>query len=519
MDGAGNAALPTFATWHSDAPVGPSEPQQGSFRQRRSAEQSDPARRRSAQSRSPEPIAGVTGNTESLRSRQVTTPPPSSVGAQPGAGASPEAPAARVATDRFAVRRIETTLPIDTGRPVAVECHIVPASALRAGFTTEPGAERRARASPVPVQTILKNSRGRTLFSALRQGIMDLSEITSEYLSSLSDEELRSLVGDLLFREVSVRETRSTRARQIDKCCQAMRSGSVYMTFEAETMNAQLRRNQARETAAAVLAVDPVKLQKALDGMNVVVQLFCIWILTKADIAAARAQSQEFDKLNTRSWTFLPVLEPNGKPRMVPAIVRLRTFFLRNEKGPPSTDERDFYRQQHAQVQDLLGYHGLSGGAVEVSCAAVNHRLIRLNKIKQELDRVYRRNCRALGAEHPISREQARTLDAMTEETRSSTTTIRTLVRTRAQLQDLWTGYEAWPDEPGYCKQLASRLALIGHLMAQTPVLFCNSERFAEECDRETQFLATVADSSEGDVPPTDMDRRFWGSAHDAFAA
>ena len=64
---------------------------------------------------------------------------------------------------------------------------------------------------------------------------------------------------------------------------------------------------------------------------------------------------------------------------------------------------------------------------------------------------------------------------------------------------------------------VASRLALIGHLMGETPVLRCVDSRGAARLDAEVKFLATVADSNEGRLPPLHERPDAWRSARVQF--
>ena len=64
----------------------------------------------------------------------------------------------------------------------------------------------------------------------------------------------------------------------------------------------------------------------------------------------------------------------------------------------------------------------------------------------------------------------------------------------------------------------AARFALIAHLMGGIPLLSCASGMdFTRELDAEIKFLATVADSREGHLPPIGRGPGTWDHARGAF--
>ena len=66
--------------------------------------------------------------------------------------------------------------------------------------------------------------------------------------------------------------------------------------------------------------------------------------------------------------------------------------------------------------------------------------------------------------------------------------------------------------------KVVSRLALVGHLMGETPLVNCKSGKDRTgQLDAEVKFLATVADQGDGRLPPVDEDMARWRAARTDF--
>lgn len=388
-------------------------------------------------------------------------------------------------------------------------------------YPLQSAAAAHAVARPELVQTTLTTGRGRTLYCGLRQPIIDPGEISARSLQALSDDELRSMLGDL---DVSMGASRaSARARLMQTDAQALllRAGDPAAIYQADTINSRIREVRARETAAVALATDPEKLQSALDGSTVSVSLFCISIISQKDLWAARVQESAFGGLHRRRVVNLPVRGPNGEPRTVLAAIHVRQFVLWMDKEPPCRSDNLFLLEQQGDTARLL--EACDRMSLEAACG-VDAAVVRVStpfRGLRKLERDCVENSRLLGPEHPISREQARTLLRKKQEARISDREIAAVVRTGSQLQHMWAPLRQWPTGPEPCRQAVLRLAMMARLVGETPVLCCNSARYAERCDREIQLLATALDSCENseEVQSIDIDLEFWSpAAHGAFA-
>ena len=180
--------------------------------------------------------------------------------------------------------RVRTSMPGEPDRSVTVESRIVPGKAFAARFAENypsngVGCSDRTQYKHVPnlAQTTLTNSSGEVLFSGFRHGVLDSYDIDAEYLASLPDDALRTMIGDLLAREAPADGAREA---FVEEQLALIRSDPKAAQRAAETMRVQASREMASEMAVAALVADPEKLQDALDGETVDVALSSISVLT-----------------------------------------------------------------------------------------------------------------------------------------------------------------------------------------------------------------------------------------------
>ena len=94
----------------------------------------------------------------------------------------------------------------------------------------------------------------------------------------------------------------------------------------------------------------------------------------------------------------------------------------------------------------------------------------------------------------------------------------RTLEDAVRQLKAERTAEEDWLSGEGQYLQVAARLALVAHLVGWTPLLSCASGRgLTDELDAEIKFLAAVAWSRGGRLPPFERDPRVREAAREEF--
>ncbi|MCY4059373.1 MAG: hypothetical protein OXG44_15375, partial [Gammaproteobacteria bacterium] len=237
--------------------------------------------------------------------------------------------------------RIQTSMPGEPDRTVAVDSRIVPGKTFAAHFAEDYpsngiNCSDRTQYKHVPnlAQTTLTNSSGEVLFSGFRHGVLDSYDIDAEHLASMPDAELRTMIGDLLAREVPA----DARDAFVDGQVASIRSDPKAAQRAADTMRGQASRGMASEMAVAALVADPLKLQDALDGDTVDVALSSISVLTPDSLRnlAGRARDDERTMLNhqtealrqlaARNPVELQVRDDDGALRTVKVNVQLRQF-------------------------------------------------------------------------------------------------------------------------------------------------------------------------------------------------
>ena len=169
--------------------------------------------------------------------------------------------------------RVHTSMPDAPDRSVTVESQIVPGKAFATRFAEDypsngVNCSDRTQYKHVPnlAQTTLTNSSGEVLFSGFRHGVLDAYDIDAEYLASLPDAGLRTMIADLLTHEAPADGSREA---FVEERLALIRSDPKAAQRAAETMRGQASAVMASELAVAALVADPDKLEEALDGETV----------------------------------------------------------------------------------------------------------------------------------------------------------------------------------------------------------------------------------------------------------
>ena len=424
------------------------------------------------------------------------------------------------------VRRFATVLPDSRTVPVIVESRIIPGTALRACFAEgcpalyniRPGFVARYRQVPGLEQTVLTNANGELLFSGLRHALLEANHLTGERLAGLSNNDLRALVADLYSSAYGGFEASDpARRREVDNVCLQIRSHPSEAMYHARLMQITSRCAMAREAAVAALAADPAKLQRALDGKTVDLHLFVIALLTSIDSLSWVEQRHAFLKLvsGSRGPVNFQVRGPDGEPRTV--LINLKVEHLRF-----STDEDRILFDGRSVLNAgwLLGSLWLPdlGGAAKSEAAAMRTRALKLRKELVKLGPSHLQTTRKLGVDHHEALPTGNRLSMLKNEMHRLEKKARTLELAGQQLKDIWTDTSGLLVDAEEHMKAAARLALIAHLMGGMPLLNCASGRdFTEELDSEIKFLATVADSRNGQLAPLDRDEPDWRRARDDF--
>lgn len=422
-----------------------------------------------------------------------------------------------------APRRVSTTLPSAAGTEVVVHSQIVPGAALgtrlAGGYSTEDSLNRysgeRFRHVPDLAQSTLIDASGRVLYSGLRHGIIHAGELDADLLRGLTDDELRDMVSALPIENHGADAASQAHAGRIEEWCRYIRSSGEYATLAAGTMERRACLNMAKETAAAALVSDPAKFRRALAGETVDLNLFCVSLLNRGEFDAWLSQCAAFNELGRSMPVQLRLCDQRGEPHIVAVNARVRQFVLSAEAEGATVTGRP-----QGEVVRLLGQSEAGQPESQLS-ARVDDMHARIRGSCRETDALlqeYVRNSRDRGGDHPPlteTRSRISTLQTDRERLERSAQTLETIGQ---QLNAMRAETRGWPTGIDSYKKAASRLALAGYLMDETPILSCMSGReFTAELDPEIKFLATVAENQHGHLPPADLDSEQWRAARGNF--
>ena len=444
--------------------------------------------------------------------------------------------------------RIRTSMPGEPGHAVNVDSRIVPGKAFAAHFPEDYPANGvncsdRTQYKHVPnlAQTTLTNNSGEVLFSGFRHGVLDPYDIDAKYLASLPDASLRTMIDDLLARDVPADGSREA---FVEEQLALIRSDPKAAQRAAGTMRAQAGRDMASEMAVAALVADPDKLRQALDGKTVDVALSSISVLTPDSLRnlAGKAKADERTMLNhqtaalgqlaNRGPVELRVRDDDGELHTVTVNVQLRQFNFgvnagavgRARVGPVSIPSQTpgwrnlmgwgfAMERNNPQLQQLFGQANASelGGDVGDRLFLMRREAEQLTaEVEDVEDYIAMRE----GEDTSDLDEEAATLRAQLA---SVNKRIETLDSAARQAKAIWASndYRAGGGDPF---KMVSRLALVGHLMGETPLFNCKSGKDRTgQLDAEVKFLAAAADESGGSVPAPDQSMEAWRPVRNDF--
>ena len=444
--------------------------------------------------------------------------------------------------------RIRASMPGEPDRSVAVDSRIAPGRALAGHFAERypsngVGCSDRTQYKHVPnlAQTTLTNSSGEVLFSGLRHGVLDPYDIDAEHLASLPDDALRPMIADLLARDMPADGAREA---FVEDQLARIRSGPKAAQRVADAMRAQGSGEMAEELAVAALAADPEKLQAALDGQTVDVALSSISLLTPDSLrhltGSARGdertmlnhQTQALSQLAQRNPVELRVRDGRGALRSVQVNVQLRQFNFgvnagavgRSRVGPVSIPSQTpgwrnlmgwgfAMERNNPQMRRLFGdanrseLGGDAGDRLVVMRGEAERVAGELEDIEDYIAMQDGEDTSDLEMEAAPLRKELASLNKR----------IESLDSAARQAKAIWASndYRAGGGDPF---KMVSRLALVSHLMGETPAFNCKSGKDRTgQLDAEVKFLAAVADENGGTVPAPDQSMEAWRPVRNEF--
>lgn len=441
-------------------------------------------------------------------------------------------------------KRARSTLPVDAGahagKTVEVECRTVPGTALGASFakgyeaddsrfgdTAMPG--RLFDHVPGLAYAESANASGETLYCGLRHRFIDLTLLNCGFLKEAANagdrdsvpenrrQFLARLVRDLLAMEHWGGAARSMPEESVNGTRAVISfPGDGFGKLAAAQMRCGARRVMVRELAVAALATDTLNRDRALDGERVDLRLLSIAMAFGERFESRLAsgvrwdacdQAVAFADLAIESPVQLRLRGPDGALRTVLANVRVRQFVF--EPGGLLKSSEGLATSLRTEWRRLIGPGDSRalGGDVKARIDAMRARMLVLD---EEIVRSETTACPAGSGRSPTvsgSTEVGNRLARCKREADRLGRNARTLEEAGQQLKDTFAGWREGAlgfrsEQPDMKGEIVARLALIGYLMGETPVL--SAATCAAMCDIEckTQFLAMVADNREGRLPP-----------------
>ena len=363
---------------------------------------------------------------------------------------------------------------------------------------------------PNLAHTQASDKTGRVLFSGLRHGVLDSYDLNAKNLKKLPDETLRKMVDDLLVGKgvISIPGNR-TRGEFIGDIVTSIRADSTSAADYAKLMRVEASKNMAQELAAAALVSDPEKFQSALRGEVVTLNLSSISLLTPDNLrplikgpgsnekAMLKIQTAALSGLEKDSPVTLKLRNGDGNLQEVRANINVRTFNFGVNGGAVGQmmkipSETPAWRnlmgwgfameRNNPELTTLVGPPG--SGAIG---GHVRQKLDRMETQKRQLQGSLRQmaDTRASAAQQEVEQKIARLDKDMIK-----------LSSTAGQLKGIWReGSFITGDREPY--KMVSRLALVVHMMDETPLFNCKSGKDRTgQLDAEAKCLAAFTEEN-----------------------
>lgn len=433
-----------------------------------------------------------------------------------------------------AVGRIETRLPGGGETPAIADSRVVSGGTLvawlkrpHASGQGTPGSVA-ARYGHVPNldRSDLANGSGQSTFAALRHRFIGAHELDGATLRGLGDDSLKALVGAGYIeagREVS---DATARERQIDDCCRRIGTDPAFAERSAAAMRMRSGKTMGRELIAIALGSYPPMLDWARGGATAEVCLASVSVLKAGEFEAWAAQRDSLAALERENPAELEVPGTWGEPCKVRADVAVREFVLWADKpelvetSPYGTAEARAGRLQ--QFRRLLGSEHSAdlGGAVVEAGEEIESMVQQLRDTLGAQASDYEHSVLEHGEDHPVSLDSGGLRANGQEDLAFFERQGRALREAARQLKAMWLENGDWPAGVESHRPAAARLALVAHLMRETPLLSCGGDsNLTAQLDSDAKLLATVADSQDGRLPPANLDEVVWRGVRRDFAA
>ena len=434
--------------------------------------------------------------------------------------------------------QVEATLPIGAGKRVAVDCHILAGKALRThlgkglpprGAGSASCGERYFHAPDLALSG-LSNTSGRLLYAGASYSFYHAHELDGERVAGLSNEALQSVLSHyhrrlvkLLYASNPVPASEMPSAGYLpwngqEQCERIRKMSADDLVSWARSLKLQARVSSYEETVFAAVLSDENRTSLLLPRQDTGINLFSIALLTPGDVEAWSFQSDCYR--HAEPVEFLVAEGGSYASSTLKKIdVSIRQCALMVEPERPSLDGYpSIGTRESERLLGPLNSPSLGGDArawLTSAESSIAKTLDELAGHEQFRDRA----SADLGANHPLALSVGRELAREKNELQNLEKQVRTFADATRQLKTLWAEAGDWTAGNSRHRMAAARLALIGFLMGETPLLSCASGRdFIAPVEEELRFIATFADSQAGHLPPLNLPADLSGEARRAFA-
>lgn len=329
---------------------------------------------------------------------------------------------------------------------------------------------------PNLAHTQLTTEDGKVIVSALRHGILDPYEITAENLQKLPDEQLATMVDDLVLDNDPLAKDLSGEPRKqwAMGYVNEIKTNKDYATEISESMRQESGKIMAKELLSAAIISNPEKLETALSTGAVDVEMGSISLVTPDYLRTLKGsasgneqamldhQVQALQALTKNPPVEIALRDEAGVKKNVAVTPKIRTFNFGVNKGAVGISST---------------MHGLMGWGFAT----------KLNN--PELEKLLGpSNSHALGGE---TLRMART---MATDPNSAATRKRgeLLEKAASQLKQIWIdqSFKTSGNEP---YKMVVRLGYVLQLMGETPLFNCKSGKDRTgQLDVELKNLASI---------------------------
>ena len=413
-------------------------------------------------------------------------------------------------------REITINLPAWLGNIKAVvTSRLVPGTAfgatLPAGYPDDGGAGPARidshRHVPDLALSTLVNSANLTTFSALQHGVIHARDRAGNPVAHPSHDTTESPDGNLPGSTDQSEPVRS----HFENPDQYPPPVAANKSSGAEETRRQTCLRLARETATAALASHPEKLQSALAGTTVNLTLTSISLLTSDELERWGDQRRAFADLEQSTPALLTVLTPEGALGAVHANIKVRQFVVsaETERFGREAQHQSSSHSLSSTAERLLGSADSPnlGGDVAMRLVELKDRIAQSRLVLNESERNNARRQAAGGPDAIKALLERDKIAARKDELNLEERSVRTLQAAGERLKSILATSGGWPADKNARMDAAALVALVAHLMDESPLLNCISSRdLAGLLDSEIKALATFADMMDGRLPEPHQD-------------